>query len=115
MHALRLVAMGLVFCSLISLLSAYYLVVDHVALSAGIIVLKDGLLYTFLPLLGSVLLGEDGMWAAFAVSPLLAVILTLPLYTAVSRWNLHRYQFSVWWERLRPAMARATRSLSRSG
>ncbi len=81
-HALRIVSTGLVFCSVISLLSAYYLIVDHVALSAGIIVLKDGVLYTFLPILASVLLDENAMWAAFAVSPFLAVILTL-LYVRI--------------------------------
>ena len=90
-HALRIVSTGLVFCSLISLLSAYYLVVDHVALSAGIIVLKDGLLYTFLPIIASVLLGENGMWAAFAISPLLATILTL-LYIRL-RYGAKRYPY----------------------
>ncbi len=91
MHALRIVSIGLVFCSVISLLSAYYLVVDHVALSAGIIVLKDGLLYTFLPILASVLLGEDAMWAAFVLSPLLSAILTM-LYIRL-RYGAERFPY----------------------
>lgn len=90
-RALRTVSMGLVFCSVLSLLSTYYLVVDRIALAAGIIVLKDGLLYTFLPFLGSVLLGENGMWAAFAVAPLLAVILTL-LYIRL-RYGAERFPY----------------------
>ena len=75
-HALRIVSTGMVFCSLISLITAYYIVVDRVALSAGIIILKDGLFYTFLPLAASMLLGENAMWAAFAVAPLLALVLS---------------------------------------
>ena len=75
-RALRIVSTGMVFCSLLSLITAYYIVVDRVALSAGIIVLKDGLLYSLLPVAASVLLGEDAMWAAFAVAPLLALIMS---------------------------------------
>ena len=75
-RALRIVSFGLVFCSVLSLLTSYYLLTDHIRLSVGIIVLKDGLFYTLLPLLGSRLLGQDGMWAAFAVAPLLAFLLT---------------------------------------
>ena len=75
-RALRIVSTGIVFCSMLSLITAYYLLVDHVALSAGIIILKDGLFYSLLPIAASVLLGENAMWAAFAVSPLLALVLS---------------------------------------
>ena len=53
------------------------MLIDHVGLSVGITFLKDGLLYSLLPVLGSVLFGQTGMWAAFAVAPLLALVLSL--------------------------------------
>ena len=76
-RAVRIVAPGLVFCSAFSLLSSYYMLIDHVALSVAVTVLKDGLLYSFLPLLGSALAGEDGMWASFTASPVLALAASL--------------------------------------
>ena len=75
-HAVRIVSLGMVFCSAFSLTTSYYMLVDHVGLSVGITVLKDGLLYSILPLIASVLLGETGMWAAFAVTPALALALS---------------------------------------
>ena len=53
------------------------MLIDHVGLSVGITFLKDGLLYSLLPVLGSVLFAQTGMWAAFAVAPLLALALSL--------------------------------------
>ena len=55
----------------------------------GITFLKDGLLYSLLPVLGSVLFAQTGMWAAFAVAPLLALALSL-LYI---RFRYGREQF----------------------
>lgn len=75
-HAVRIVSLGMVFCSAFSLTTSYYMLVDHVGLSVGITVLKDGLLYSILPLIASVLWGETGMWAAFAVTPALALALS---------------------------------------
>lgn len=75
-HAVRTVSLGMVFCSLFSLTTSYYMLVNHVALSVAITVLKDGFLYSVLPLLASVLLGEDGMWTAFAATPALALALS---------------------------------------
>lgn len=75
-HAVRIVSFGMVFCSVFSLTTSYYMLVNHVALSVAITVLKDGFLYSVLPLLASVLFGENGMWAAFAVTPALALALS---------------------------------------
>lgn len=75
-HAVRIVSLGMVFCSAFSLTTSYYMLVDHVGLSVGITMLKDGLLYSILPLLASALWGETGMWAAFAVAPALALALS---------------------------------------
>ncbi len=76
-HAVRIVSLGMTFCSAFSLTTSYYMLVNHVGLSVAITVLKDGLLYSTLPLLTSVLFGETGMWAAFAVTPALALALSL--------------------------------------
>ena len=76
-HAIRIVSGGLVFCSLLCLMSAYYLVVEHIALAVWIIVFKDGLLYAFLPIVGALLFGENGIWAAFAVAPLIALVIII--------------------------------------
>jgi len=76
-HALRIVSMGLAFCSMVSLMTSYYVLVDHVALSVGITVLKDGLLYALLPVIASAAFGESGMWAAFAAAPMLALAVSL--------------------------------------
>jgi len=51
------------------------MLVNHVGLSVAITMLKDGLLYSTLPLLASALFGKTGMWAAFAVAPALALAL----------------------------------------
>ena len=75
-HAVRIVSFGMVFCSVFSLTTSYYMLVNHVALSVAITVLKDGFLYSVLTLLASVLFGENGMWAAFAVTPALALALS---------------------------------------
>ena len=76
-RAVRIVSLGMVFCSAISLMTSYYMLIDHVGLSVGITFLKDGLLYSLLPVLGSVLFGQAGLWSAFAVAPLLALALSL--------------------------------------
>lgn len=75
MQAVRIVSFGMIFCSVVSLVTSYYMLIDHVELSVGITVLKDGLFYTILPILGSGLAGENGMWAAFALAP--AIVLAL--------------------------------------
>ena len=74
-RAARIVSLGMTFCSVFSLTTSYYMLVNHVGLSVAITVLKDGLLYSTLPLLASALFGETGMWAAFAAVPALALAL----------------------------------------
>ena len=75
-HAVRIVSLGMMFCSAFSLTTSYYMLVNHVALSVMITVFKDGLLYSILPVIGSVLFGQTGIWAAFAVVPALALVLS---------------------------------------
>lgn len=73
--AIRIVSMGLIFCSLVSLTTSYYMLVDHVGLSVVITFIKDGLMYSFLPVIASIMWGKQAMWAAFAVSPLITLVL----------------------------------------
>ncbi len=81
-RAVRIVSLGMVFCSILSLMTSYYMMVDHVALSVGVTVLKDGLFYSVLPVFGSLLFGEIGLWAALAAAPLLALLLSM-LYVRI--------------------------------
>lgn len=75
-RAVRIVSLGMVFCSTVSLTTSYYMLIDHVALSVGITFLKDGIFYSVLPIIGSILFHENGMWVAFAVAPLLALVIS---------------------------------------
>ena len=58
------------------------MLVDHIRLSVVITVIKDGILYSFLPVLASSYWGEDAMWISFAVSPLITLVLAF-LYIRV--------------------------------
>lgn len=74
--AVRVVSVSMIFCSLVSLTTSYYMLVDHIGLSTAITFLKDGLLYSLLPVIASVLWGKTAMWAAFVISPLAALVLS---------------------------------------
>lgn len=88
-RAVRIVSLGLVCCSMVSLMTSYYMLIDRIGLAVGVTFLKDGVLYAVLPLLGSMLFGMDGMWAAFAVAPVLALILA----SAFIRWHYGKERF----------------------
>ena len=62
---------------MISLMTSYYMLVDRVGLAVGVTFLKDGILYSVLPVLGSLVFGKNGMWAAFAVAPVVALIIAM--------------------------------------
>ena len=74
-HAVRIVSLGFIFCSLVALTTSYYMLVDHVGLSVVITVIKDGLLYSFLPVLASMIWGRDAMWISFVISPLITLVI----------------------------------------
>ena len=74
--AVTIVSFGLIFCSMVALMTSYYMLVDRVALAAGVTFLKDGVFYSLLPVAGSIMFGKTGMWAAFALAPVLALIIT---------------------------------------
>lgn len=90
-HAVRIVSLGFIFCSLVALTTSYYMLVDHVRLSVVITVIKDGLLYTFLPVIASMLWGREAMWISFALSPVITLVLTF-LYVRV-RYGKDKFPF----------------------
>lgn len=75
-HAVRIVAVGILFSGLLTLVTSYYMLIDHVALAVLITVLDNGILYSTLPMLGSILFGETGMWVSFMVTPIISLIIS---------------------------------------
>ena len=73
MTALRIVSLGFVFCSLVSLTTSYFMLIDRIGMATCIACFQNGLLYILLPILGSTLFGFNGMWAGFAVAPILTL------------------------------------------
>ncbi len=50
------------------------MLIDHVGMATCFACLHNGLLYTLLPILGALAFGINGMWAGFAVAPVLALV-----------------------------------------
>lgn len=73
MMAIRIVSTGFVFCSLLSLTTSYYMLIDRVGMATCFACFQNGLLYILLPILGSFIMGFNGMWAGFAVAPIIAL------------------------------------------
>ena len=74
MRAIRIVSLGFVFSSSVSLTTSYFMLIDHIGMATCIACLHNGLLYILLPMLGAISFGFNGTWAGFAVAPLLTVI-----------------------------------------
>lgn len=75
--AIRIMCLTLVAASLFMLMTSYYLYIDHVKISVGAIILKDGVLYILLPILFAGIVGVNGLWIGFAVSPVIGILLTM--------------------------------------
>ena len=71
--ALRIVSLGFVFCSSVSLTTSYYMLTDHIGMATSFACFQNGLLYILLPLLGSTLFGLNGMWVGFVIAPILTL------------------------------------------
>ena len=71
--ALRIVSLGFVFCSTVSLTTSYYMLIDRIGMATCIACFQNGLLYILLPILGGTLFGINGVWAGFVVSPILTL------------------------------------------
>jgi len=74
MAALRIVSLGFTFCSVVSLTTSYYMLIDRIAMATCIACFQNGLLYILLPVLGALAFGINGMWAGFAVAPILTLV-----------------------------------------
>lgn len=71
--ALRIVSLGFAFCSMVSLTTSYYMLIDRIGMATCIACFQNGLLYMLLPILGSLLFGINGMWAGFVAAPILTL------------------------------------------
>ncbi|MBR5925754.1 MAG: hypothetical protein IKZ78_00170, partial [Firmicutes bacterium] len=71
--ALRIVSLGFIFCSLVSLTTSYYMLIDKIAMATCFACLQNGILYILLPILGSTLFGFNGMWAGYVAAPILTL------------------------------------------
>ena len=72
--ALRIVATGFVFCSMVSLTTSYYMLIDRIGMATCFACFQNGLLYISLPILGSLIFGINGMWAGFVAAPVVTLI-----------------------------------------
>nr|MCR4928120.1 hypothetical protein [Lachnospiraceae bacterium] len=72
--ALRIVATGFVFCSMVSLTTSYYMLIDRIGMATSFACFQNGLLYIALPILGSLIFGINGMWAGFVAAPVVTLI-----------------------------------------
>ncbi len=71
--AVRIVALGLTFTSLVSLTTSYYMLIDHIGMATFFACLQNGILYMALPMLGATLIGFNGLWVGAALSPVLTL------------------------------------------
>lgn len=74
MAALRIVSLGFTFCSVVSLTTSYYMLIDRIGMATCIACFQNGLLYILLPVLGALAFGINGMWAGFAAAPILTLV-----------------------------------------
>lgn len=75
--AIRIVSLGFIFCSTVSLTTSYYMLIDRIGMATCVACFQNGLLYILLPIAGSLLFGIYGMWAGFVVAPILTLICAL--------------------------------------
>ena len=74
MTAIRIVSLGFVFCSTVSLTTSYYMLIDRIGMATAFACFQNGLLYILLPIACSSLFGINGLWAGFVVAPILTLI-----------------------------------------
>ncbi len=75
--AIRIVSLGFVFCSLVSLTTSYYMLIDRIGMATCFACFQNGLLYILLPILGSLLFGINGLWAGFVAAPILTLVFAM--------------------------------------
>ena len=72
--AIRIVSLGFMFCSAVSLTTSYYMLIDRIRMATCFACLQNGLLYILIPIVGSLVLGFNGLWAGFVLAPVLTLI-----------------------------------------
>ena len=72
--AIRIVCIGFTFCSVVSLTTSYYMLIDRIRMALFFAILQNGALYILLPMLGSVIFGINGLWAGYIVAPVVTLI-----------------------------------------
>ena len=72
--AIRIVCLGFVLCSVVSLTTSYYMLIDHIRMALAFAMLQNGALYMLLPIACSLLFGLNGLWAGFIIAPFLTLI-----------------------------------------
>jgi hypothetical protein len=72
--AIRIVSLGFTFCSAVSMMTSYYMLIDRIGMATCFACFQNGLLYILLPILGSVIFGINGMWAGFVAAPILTLV-----------------------------------------
>ncbi len=72
--AIRIVSLGFMFCSAVSLTSSFYMLIDRIRMATCFACLQNGLLYILIPIVGSLVLGFNGLWAGFVLAPVLTLI-----------------------------------------
>ena len=75
--AIRIVSLGFIFCSTVSLTTSYYMLIDRIGMATCVACFQNGLLYILLPIAGSLLFGIYGMWVGFVIAPILTLICAL--------------------------------------
>ena len=75
--AIRIVSLGFTFCSAVSLMTSYYMLIDRIGMATCFACMQNGLLYILLPIAGALLFGINGMWAGFVIAPVLTLGLSL--------------------------------------
>ena len=75
--AIRIVCLGFVFCSLVSLTTSYYMLIDRIGMATCFACFQNGFLYILLPILGSVFFGINGLWAGFVAAPILTLVFAM--------------------------------------
>lgn len=75
--AIRIVSLGFTFCSSVSLMTSYYMLIDHIGMATCFACLQNGLLYIILPMIGALTFNINGMWAGFAIAPVITICLSL--------------------------------------
>ena len=91
MSAIRIVSLGFMFVSAVSLTTSYYMLIDRIGMSVCISCFQNGLLYMLLPIAGSLLFGINGMWAGFVIAP--AVTLSLAMLFVRFRFGKDNFPF----------------------